>query len=29
MPFTRISLRKGKSLDYRCELMEEIYLAMR
>jgi phenylpyruvate tautomerase PptA (4-oxalocrotonate tautomerase family) len=29
MPFTQISLRKGKSLAYRCELMEEIYLAMR
>jgi len=29
MPFTQISLRKGKSLDYRRELMEEIYLAMR
>jgi len=29
MPLTRISLRKGKSLDYRRELMEEVYLAMR
>jgi len=29
MPFTQISLRKGKSLDYRRELMEEVYLAMR
>jgi len=29
MPFTQISLLKGKSLDYRRELMEEIYLAMR
>lgn len=28
MPFTQISLRKGKSLEYRRELMEEIYLAM-
>ena len=29
MPFTQISLRKGKSLDYRRQLMEEIYFAMR
>lgn len=29
MPFTQISLRKGKSLEYRRALMEEIYLAMR
>ena len=29
MPFTQISLLKGKSLDYRRELMEEVYLAMR
>jgi len=29
MPFTQISLRKGKSLDFRRELMEEVYLAMR
>ena len=29
MPFTQISLRKGRSLDYRRELMEEVYLAMR
>jgi len=29
MPFTQISLRKGKSLDFRRQLMEEIYLAMR
>ena len=29
MPFTQISLRKGKSLDYRRDLMEEVYLAMR
>ncbi len=29
MPFTQISLRKGKSLEYRRELMEEVYLAMR
>jgi len=29
MPFTQISLRKGKPLDYRRDLMEEVYLAMR
>jgi len=29
MPFTQISLSKGKSPDYRRELMEEVYLAMR
>jgi len=29
MPFTQISLRKGKSSDFRSQLMEEIYLAMR
>ncbi len=29
MPFTQISLRKGKSLEFRRDLMEEIYLAMR
>lgn len=29
MPLTQISLRKGKSLDYRSQLIEEIYLAMR
>ena len=29
MPFTQISLRKGKSSDYHRELMEEVYLAMR
>ena len=29
MPFTQISLRKGKPLDYRRKLMEEVYLAMR
>jgi phenylpyruvate tautomerase PptA (4-oxalocrotonate tautomerase family) len=29
MPFTQISLLKGKSLDYRRDLMEEVYLAMR
>jgi len=29
MPFTQISLRKGKSIDYRRDLMEEVYLAMR
>jgi len=29
MPFTQISLRKGKSPDYHRELMEEVYLAMR
>ena len=29
MPLTQISLRKGKSLEYRRELMEQIYLAMR
>ena len=28
MPFTQISLLKGKSLDYRRDLMEEVYLAM-
>lgn len=29
MPLTQISLRKGKSLEYRNELMEQIYLVMR
>lgn len=29
MPFTQISLRKGSSVEFRCALMEEIYLAMR
>jgi len=29
MPFTSISLRKGKSPEYRKALMEQIYLAMR
>ncbi|MGH1417961.1 MAG: tautomerase family protein [Hyphomicrobiaceae bacterium] len=29
MPFTSISIRKGKSLEYRHTLMEQIYLAMR
>jgi len=29
MPFTRISLAKGKSPEYRAALMEQIYLAMR
>ena len=29
MPLIQISLRKGKSLDYRRDLMEEVYLAMR
>ena len=29
MPFTQISLRKGKPFDYRRDLMEEVYLAMR
>ena len=29
MPFTQISLKKGKSLEYRTALMEQIYLAMR
>lgn len=29
MPFTRISLMKGKSPEYRRALMEQIYLAMR
>ena len=29
MPFTQVSLRKGRSLDYRRQLIEEIYLAMR
>ena len=29
MPFTQIALRKGKSPDYRRDLMEEVYLAMR
>jgi len=29
MPFTQISIRKGKPLDYRRKLMEEVYLAMR
>ena len=29
MPYTQISLRKGKSPGYRRELMEEVYLAMR
>jgi len=28
VPFTQISLRKGKSIEYRRELMEEVYLAM-
>ena len=28
MPFTQISLRKGKSLEYRTALMEQIYLSM-
>jgi len=29
MPFTQISLRKGKPASYRRALMEEVYLAMR
>jgi len=29
MPFTHISLKKGKSPEYRRTLMEQIYLAMR
>lgn len=29
MPFTSISLKKGKSSEYRRALMEQIYLAMR
>jgi 4-oxalocrotonate tautomerase len=29
MPFTRISLAKGKSPEYRGALMEQVYLAMR
>ena len=29
MPFTQISLRKGKSPDFRRELMEQVYVAMR
>ncbi len=29
MPFTQISLSKGKPIEYRQALMEEIYLAMR
>lgn len=29
MPFTQISLKKGKSLEYRTALMEQVYLAMR
>jgi len=29
MPFTQISLRRGRSLDFRRALMEEVYLAMR
>ena len=29
MPFTQISLRKGKSAEYHRELMEEVYMAMR
>ena len=29
MPFTQISLKKGKPLEYRGALMEEVYLAMR
>jgi len=29
MPFTQISLKKGKSAEFRKALMEEVYLAMR
>ena len=29
MPFTHISLKEGKSVEYRSALMEEIYLSMR
>lgn len=29
MPFTRITLKKGKTPEYRRALMEQIYLAMR
>ncbi len=29
MPFSQISLKKGKSLEFRTTLMEQIYLAMR
>jgi len=29
MPFTQISLKKGKSPEYRRALMEQVYLAMR
>ncbi len=29
MPLTQISLREGKSPDFRRQLMEEVYLAMR
>lgn len=29
MPFTQISLKKGKSPEYRHTLMEQVYLAMR
>ena len=29
MPLTQISLKKGKSVEYRQALMEQIYLAMR
>ncbi len=29
MPYTHISLKKGKSLEYRSTLMEQVYLAMR
>jgi len=29
MPFTQIQLKKGKSLEFRRSLMEQVYLAMR
>jgi len=29
MPLTQISLKKGKSIEYRQALMEQVYLAMR
>ncbi len=29
MPFTQITLKKGKSVEYRAALMEQVYLAMR
>ena len=29
MPYTQISMRKGKTTDYRKEIMKQVYLAMR